>query len=99
MTSILCRTSHSLRVHLVNYDMYNNFGSSQRAQLLGCFFDFLDTISSQAHMASLTFSSDDWVEVPTEKKDEYYYWKPWTDEICDERVTHSVGACKDKSNQ
>ena len=96
MTSILCRTSHSLRVHLVNYDMYNNFGSSQRAQLLGCFFDFLFI---QAHMASLIFSSDDWVKLPREKTDEVYYWKPWTGEICEKRDTHSIGACKDSSNQ
>ena len=50
-------------------------------------------------MASLIFSSDDWVKLPGEKTDEVYYWKPWTGEICEKRDTHSIGACKDSSNQ
>ena len=50
-------------------------------------------------MASLIFSSDDWVKLPGEKTDEVYYWKPWTGEICKKRNTHSIGACKDSSNQ
>ena len=50
-------------------------------------------------MASLIFSSDDWVKLPGKTTDEDYYWKPWTGEMCKKRNTHSIGACKDNRNQ
>ena len=58
---------------------------------LGFVNGFLDF--SQASMASLTFASDDWVKVCTD--DGKYYWKPWTDQTCFEKVKTAFGARKD----